>query len=64
MYSQKRNCTALVSISIFMFMSDLYIPRISPHIFLQQNRILEINKITHRYICENWEQNIIILFWK
>jgi hypothetical protein len=32
MCSQKRNCATSVS------MSDLYIPRIVPHIFLQQNR--------------------------
>ncbi len=38
MYSQKRNCAASVSYHIYVFVSDLYIPRIRPHIFLQQNR--------------------------
>ncbi len=39
--------------------SDLYIPMISPHISLQQNRlgrpILEIINLSQIYECRNWE---------
>jgi hypothetical protein len=39
MYSQKRNCTAPSPIfHIHVSVSDLYIPRIGPHIFLPQKR--------------------------
>ncbi len=41
MYSQKRNCAAFSpNFHIYVSVSDLYtcIPRICPHIFLQQNR--------------------------
>ncbi len=39
MYSQKRNCAASVpNFQIHVSVSDLYIPRIGPHISLEQNR--------------------------
>jgi hypothetical protein len=40
-YSFSGNCAASVPISIFMYLfyvSDIYIPKIGPHISLQQNR--------------------------
>jgi hypothetical protein len=48
-------------------LSDLYIPRNGPHIFLQQNRQTDPGNIyiSHRYISVgSGRQNIIILFWK
>jgi hypothetical protein len=36
-YSEKRNCEASVPVS-GVSVSELYIPKIGPHIFLQQNR--------------------------
>ncbi len=39
MYSYKKDWAASVPIfHIHVYVSDLYIPRIGPHIFLQQNR--------------------------
>ncbi len=52
---------------IHVTVSDLYIPRISPHIFLQQNRQTDGGniKISHRYMSVGTgRQDIIILFWK
>ncbi len=46
---------------------DLYIPRISLSIRLQQNGHTDPGKIAHRYMnvdVEIGSQNIIILFWK
>jgi hypothetical protein len=50
-YSQKRNFAASVLIHILVSVSDLYIPRIGPHIFLQQNRQTDGGniKIVHRH---------------
>ncbi len=50
-----------------LYVSDLYIPRISPHIWLQQkiNRpILEIwnQNLSQIYECRNWETQHYILF--
>jgi hypothetical protein len=39
--------------------SDLYIPRIGPHISLQQNRQIDLGilckSLTDMYECRNWE---------
>ncbi len=50
MYSQKRNCAASSHIpnSCVCAVSDLYIPRIGPHIFLQQNRQIDREKYINR----------------
>jgi hypothetical protein len=52
---------------IHVSVSDLYIPRIGPHIRLQQNRQTDYGNIliSHRYMSVGiGKQNIIILFWK
>ncbi len=46
MYYFSRNCAVSVQISTFMcLVSDLYIPRIGPPIFLQQNRQIDRGNI-------------------
>jgi hypothetical protein len=50
---------------IHVFVRDLYIPRIGPHIWLQQNRQTYPGniKISHRYMSVGiGRQNILILF--
>ncbi len=50
---------------IHVSVCDLYIPRIGPHIWLQQNRQTDSGniKIAHRYLSKGiGRQNIIILF--
>ncbi len=52
---------------IHVSVSDLYIPRIGPHIWLHQNRQNDPGniQISHRYMSEGiGRQNIITLFWK
>ncbi len=51
---------------IHVSVSDLHIPRISPHIWLQQNRQTDPGniKISHRYMSGIVRENIKILFWK
>ncbi len=52
---------------IHVSVSDLYIPRISPHISLQQNKQTDPGNISisHRYMSVGtWRQNIIIMFGK
>jgi hypothetical protein len=60
MYSFSGNCEASVPIStIHVSVSDLYIPRIGPHISLQQNRQIDPGntyiKFPQIYECRNWE---------
>ncbi len=53
------NCHVHVSVS------DLYIPRIGPHIFLQQNRQIDRGNIVHRHM--NVEIGTVaaqFLFWE
>jgi hypothetical protein len=45
MCSQKRNCVALVPISTSPHVRDFYIPRTSPPIILQQNRLTNCGNI-------------------
>jgi hypothetical protein len=55
------------NVHIRVSVSDLYIPRISPQIFLQQNRHTEFWKyinLAQIYECRTGRQNIVILFWK
>ncbi len=49
LYPEKELCGLGANFHIHVSVSDLYIPRIGPHIFLQQNRIVRIYKslITH-----------------
>ena len=52
---------------IHVSVSDSYIPRIGPHISLQQNRQTDPGNIyiSHRLMSVGTgRQNIIILFWK
>ena len=62
MHSLSRNFHFHVSVS------DLYIPKIGPHISLQQTRQTDPGNIliSHRYMSVGTagRQNIMILFWK
>jgi hypothetical protein len=70
MHSFSGNCPASVPISTFKclyYVSYLYIPRIGPHISLQQNRQTDPGNISisHRSMSVGTgRQNIIILLWK
>jgi hypothetical protein len=47
---------------IHVSVNDLYIPRIGPHISLQQNRQtdpgMEINNLSQKYEYRNWETEL------
>jgi hypothetical protein len=66
MYSPEKELRGLTSNShIHVSVSDLYIPRIGPHIFLQQNRQTGIYKSLQRHM--NVEIGIVaaqFLFWE
>jgi hypothetical protein len=49
---------------IHVSVSDLYIPRIGPHIWLQQNRQTDPGNTVYKSLTEIGRQNIIILYWK
>jgi hypothetical protein len=54
---------------IHVSVSDLYIPRIGPHIFLQQNRQIDSGKYINRsqtHECGNWDwgRAAQFLFWE
>jgi hypothetical protein len=57
MYSYSGNCAASVLISTFMCLCAIYIPRIGPHISLQQNRqtYWKYINLPQMYECRNWE---------
>ncbi len=53
MCSQKRNCEATVpSFHIFVSVCDLYVPRVSPHIFLQQHSQTNCGK--NKSLIDTW----------
>ncbi len=69
MYSFSRNCAASVPVSTFMCLwvslSDLYIPRIGPHISCSSigRQIVGIYKsLTDAHECQNWDWGRSILF--
>ncbi len=60
-------CGLSPNFCLHVSVSDLYILRIGPHIFLQQNRQTDPGNIwiSYRYMSvRTGRQNIIILFWK
>jgi hypothetical protein len=64
-FSEKELCGLSPNSCIHVSVSDLYIPRIGPHIWLQQNRQTHNGNIyfSHRYMSVGiGRQNIIILF--
>jgi hypothetical protein len=66
-FSEKELCGLSPNSYIYASASDLYIPRIGPHIWLQQNRQTDSGNIfiSHRYVSVGiGRQNIIILFLK
>ncbi len=68
MYSQKKEkCGLSSSFYIHVSVSDLFISRIGPHIFLQQNRQTDRGniQIAHRHInVEIGTEAMQFLFWE
>ncbi len=68
MYFTKRELRRLSpNFHIHVSVSDLYIPRIGPHILLQQNRQTHRGniKIAHRHMnVEIWTESAQFLFWE
>ncbi len=68
MYYQKRNCAASSpNFHIHVTVADLYIPRIGPPIFLQQNRQTDRGnvKIAHKLMNVEIETEAkLFLFWE
>jgi hypothetical protein len=66
-FPEKELCSLSPNSYIHVSVSDLYIPRIGPYIWLQQNKQTDPGNIwiSHRYMSVGiGRQNIIILFWK
>jgi hypothetical protein len=66
-FPEKELCDLSPTSYIHVSVSDLYIPRIGPHIWLQQNRQNDPGniQISHIYMSVGIGiQNIMILFWK
>jgi hypothetical protein len=60
-------CGLSPNFHIHVSVSDLYIPKIGPHIWLRQNRQTDPGNISisHIYMCvEIGRQKIITIFWK
>jgi hypothetical protein len=66
-FPEKELCGLSPNFHIYVSVSNLYIARIGPHFWLQQNRQTDLGniKIAHRYMSVGiGGQNIIILLWK
>ncbi len=67
MFPEKELCGLSPYVHFHVSVSDLYIPRIGPHIFLQQNRQTDRGKIliTHRHMnVEIGTEAAQFLFWE